>query len=516
MWGDACVRKDERGRRDDDGGLALVRVPQLFDAGFKGLLDEILPCGREYEDVPEGKIQDHELCGNYGADKSRKAAVCQTKGENIWTISNVSAPEVGPGAGNQMEAIVRKLETILVQATSTTTSTTRPTTTADIIFTTVLLRSMDDFTLINPIYASLFTKPNPPARVTVACGDNMPPGVDVLVSLIIDMLPRECRLGLHVQSRSYWAPANIGPYSQAQGIPLRKDGRIDHDGGLVYVAGQIPLDPASMEMYNPARTEESSGWFDPFVTCSVLSLQHLWRIGKVMEVDWWLGAVAFLAGGENIPAKAKLAWDIWEHMNRDPSSLKAGEEDEDGEESADFDSWDLKYGNQRGLGNYSSADVKTNLPNFDIVRGSACTPPFFAVQVAALPRAVDIEWQGLGTRSDQLTTSEETQRNGSWTLSQSQGTGVGSFYYIGVEDGTVAQSTHDLEASIRDAIDFVKAREIGVDGENIDHINSTIYTSYPLDASVWQLGHIVPAKSVWGPRALKLAAGIVVHVRLKG
>ncbi|KAL2362822.1 hypothetical protein RJZ56_004293 [Blastomyces dermatitidis] len=516
--GATCVRKDERGGDDDDddGGLRLVRVPQLFDAGFKELLDEMLLRGGEYEDVREEEVQDHRLHGNYGDEESRKVAVCQIKGENVWTISNLSAPEVGPGAGNQMEAIARKLETILLQATSTTTGTRRPTTTADIVFTTVLLRSMDDFTLINPIYASLFTKPKPPARVTVACGDNMPPGVDVLASFVIDMLLRECRLGLHVQSRSYWAPANIGPYSQAQCIPLHKHGRIDHDGGLVYVAGQIPLEPGSMEIYNPAPTEESSGWFNPFVSRLVLSLQHLWRIGRVMEVDWWLGAVALLAGDENIPAKAKLAWDIWEHMNRDPSSLKAGEEDEDDEEPPGFDSWDLKYGNQRGLGKYSAADVKKNLPNFDIVRGSVCTPPFFAVQVAALPRAVDIEWQGLGTRSDQLTTSKETQRNGSWTLSRSQGTGFGSCYYIGVQDGTAGQPTHDLEVSIRDAIDFVKAREIDVHGETIDHVNSTVYTSYPLDGSVGQLGQIVPATSVWGPRALKLAAGIVVHIRLKG
>ncbi|KKZ66354.1 hypothetical protein EMCG_07855 [[Emmonsia] crescens] len=486
--------------------------------GFKGLLDEILLRWREHEDVREEEFQDHMLCGD---DESWKVVVVsQTKGENIWTISNVSGPEVGPGAGNQMKAIARKVEEILLQATPMTTGTTHTTTTADIVFATVLLRSMDDFTLINPIYASLFTKPNPAARVTVACGDSMPPGVDVLASFVIDMLPRECRLGLHVQSRSYWAPANIGPYSQAQCIPLQKDARIDRDGGLIYIAGQIPLEPGSMEIYNPPPTEESNGWFKPFVSRSVLALQHLWRIGRAMEADWWLGAVALLAGDENISAKAKAAWDIWEHMNRDPSPLKAGggdddEEEEDDDEAPAFDSWDLKYGNQRDLGiSSSSKGARKTLPNFEIVRGTVCTPPFFAVQVAALPRASDIEWQGLGTRSDPITTSEEAQTDRPWTLSHSQGTGVGSFYCIGIQDGV--QPNQDLEACIGDAIDFVKAREMDVHGENIDHVNSTVYTSCGgLNGSVWQLGQIVPCKSVWGPRGTKLAAGIVVHVRLR-
>lgn len=513
--GARCVRKDGNG---DGGELGLVRVPQLFDAGFKRLLDEMMLCRWKYEDVGE-ELQDHQSHGDSDGNESWKVAVSQIKGENIWTISNVSAPEIGLGAGNQMAAIARKLKLIL-QSTAMAAENTPTPTTADIIFTTLLLRSMDDFALINPIYASLFTKPNPPARVTVACGDTMPPGVDVLASFVVDMLPRECRLGLHVQSRSYWAPANIGPYSQAQCIPLNKNTKIDRDGGLIYIAGQIPLEPASMQVYNPPPGEETIGWYNPFVSRSVLALQHLWRIGRAMEADWWLGAVVFLAGDENIFAKAKAAWDIWEHMNRDPSSLTAGAKEGDGndDETPEFDCWDIKYGNQRDLGNLSSSKgVRKSLPNFDVVRGSVCTPPFFAVQVAALPRAVDIEWQGLGTRSNLLTTSEETQiNNRPWTLEHSQGAGVGSFYYMGIQNGDAQPTQDDLEAHIHDTIEFVKAREIDMHGENIDHVYSTVYTSYRLRGSFWQVGQIVPCKSVWGSKGSKLAAGIVVHVRLRG
>jgi enamine deaminase RidA (YjgF/YER057c/UK114 family) len=42
---------------------------------------------------------------------------------------------------------------------------------------------------------------------------------------------------LHVQSHSYWAPANIGPYSQACRV-----------NDLIYMAGMIGFDPSSMEL----------------------------------------------------------------------------------------------------------------------------------------------------------------------------------------------------------------------------------------------------------------------------
>ena len=47
----------------------------------------------------------------------------------------------------------------------------------------------------------------------------------------------EQRVVLHVQSVSAWAPACIGPYAQAA-----------VGGGMLYMAGQISLDPASMQL----------------------------------------------------------------------------------------------------------------------------------------------------------------------------------------------------------------------------------------------------------------------------
>lgn len=42
---------------------------------------------------------------------------------------------------------------------------------------------------------------------------------------------------MHVQTVSHWAPANIGPYSQAVRV-----------GDVIYVAGQIALVPGSMQL----------------------------------------------------------------------------------------------------------------------------------------------------------------------------------------------------------------------------------------------------------------------------
>jgi len=73
------------------------------------------------------------------------------------------------------------------------------------------LKNMSDFAVINSIYATYFTSPLPPSRVTISTNITE----NVSLSAVISTRPRT---GLHVQSRSQWAPANIGPYSQAVSV----------------------------------------------------------------------------------------------------------------------------------------------------------------------------------------------------------------------------------------------------------------------------------------------------------
>lgn len=261
----------------------------------------------------------------------------------------------------------------------------------NIMHTTLLLRNMSAFSTVNAIYSSLFPPgmPWPPSRVCVAVGDSLNvlgAGVDVAISVVVDArfcgdvgagtgrhlnMREKLWSGLHVQSRSYWAPANIGPYSQAirvaemleshilldygtlpgfagvgpqranrtlvlalgghanDSVRVQEDANLVHrqphqavtleeqelgetvfpetgpDLEVVYLAGQIPLMPSSMELYIPpavtvsgSRTSPSkiaSITDDSFTERAVLSLQHLWRVAQEQRMDVWAGAgIAYL------------------------------------------------------------------------------------------------------------------------------------------------------------------------------------------------------------------------------
>jgi hypothetical protein len=86
-----------------------------------------------------------------------------------------------------------------------------------IICITLQLKDMSDFGVINPVYASYFSFPLPPSRVTISTNISE----RVCLSAIISTRPRT---GLHVQSRGFWAPANIGPYSQSISVCPLKNG----------------------------------------------------------------------------------------------------------------------------------------------------------------------------------------------------------------------------------------------------------------------------------------------------
>ncbi|KAF8533916.1 hypothetical protein BDD12DRAFT_862889, partial [Trichophaea hybrida] len=119
-----------------------------------------------------------------------------------------------------------------------------------------------------------FHLPLPPSRVCVSV-PGLPQGRNIMLSASLDVDTNSARKGLHVQSRSYWAPANIGPYSQAV-----------LNSGWWEVAGQIPLVPASMQLVEGHREQ------------AVLALQHLERIWTAV------GAIG----------KAAVAWVVSEAM----------------------------------------------------------------------------------------------------------------------------------------------------------------------------------------------------------
>lgn len=454
LMGAECVDKTGTG---EEVKLEDVRRPALLDGCFASVLAEGLDISLKHSSV----------CLDGRKTPSAAWLNCEphhSKSNSTWTISNLTAPEAGPDAADQMNGIIAKVRAALDTTTYLT---------GDIVFATVLLNSMADFASMNNIYVSLFKKPNPPARVTVACGDALPSNVKIMVSFVVDLGSRSYRQGLHVQSRSYWAPANIGPYSQAMSIPLQGESRV------IYIAGQIPLEPASMELASSGK----GSWFEDYSLRAVLSLQHLWRIGHAMQVDWWLGGVAFLTGSpERIQAQVDIAWHLWKRMH---TRVDEGEDDE----GSQLDAWDIKYGRRVEETTAESA----SLPRFDVLDdGTETIPPFFAVEVDELPRGSDIEWQGLGSRCERIVL-ESKEDSVSTTL-------AGRYRYIGLEIDL--SQPLSLEDTLRDVMDRCQGQS---------SVKAVLYTTESVTEGFWA-GQVVPCRSAWGREGRRLTAGVVLQM----
>ncbi|OAA43189.1 Rossmann-like alpha/beta/alpha sandwich fold protein [Metarhizium rileyi] len=253
----------------------------------------------------------------------------------------------------------------------------------------IILRNMADFAAINTEYGKLFTKPNPPSRITISGGDLLPQDRNMVVYVTAPVAnAKVARDGLHVQSRSYWAPANIGPYSQAIETAVSVD---SEPTGLrsVLIAGQIPLIPASMALPNGSESLPREQ--------VVLSLQHLWRIGFEMKVQCWSSAVIYIASQRSrndAREIAKLAGQAWR--------LAHGSPDDDGDEDEDADGpdpWDLKYNPQfQSLGDAETKTACPTIPDWSVFtlrhqsEPGSCIPPVFAAEIESLPRGSLVEW----------------------------------------------------------------------------------------------------------------------------
>ncbi|CAI5756578.1 unnamed protein product [Candida verbasci] len=144
----------------------------------------------------------------------------------------------------------------------------------DIQHITLLVKDMDDFTAINKTYSSQFQNIYlPPSRICVETNIN----TNIQASFIVlrNIQPKN---GIHIRSRSYWGPQNIGPYSQSI-IDKQESYK------LASLSGQIPLIPSTMEL----STESS-------LYNSVLSLQHLHRVKNLVGVKNFASVICFITG----------------------------------------------------------------------------------------------------------------------------------------------------------------------------------------------------------------------------
>ncbi len=107
----------------------------------------------------------------------------------------------------------------------------------DLVKTTIFLADLGDFTKVNDAYAKYFHQA-PPARATMQMAA-LPRGARVEIEAIAMTAAGAAAPAGRSPIQSPLAPKAIGPYSQAIQVPA---------GSLLFVSGQIPIDPATGQL----------------------------------------------------------------------------------------------------------------------------------------------------------------------------------------------------------------------------------------------------------------------------
>lgn len=231
----------------------------------------------------------------------------------------------------------------------------------DLAHINVYLSSQRYFVDLNAVYTTLFGV-DPPSRACVATNLD-----ESQTNILIDAYAyngsssknsiSSARKALHVQGRSYWAAANIGPYSQAVEV-----------GGRISIAGQIGLNPITLQLV-PDSSEQT-----------VLALQHARRIFKAILEDHRIaqrkayieGCICWLNNVDHVP----FAHQLW--LNQSQANVHQDDEDE----NLSSHDWENEW-------------LGTNL-------GAEKIPILFVILAKdGLPRHASVEWQLSGQSGDQ-------------------------------------------------------------------------------------------------------------------
>ncbi|KOB67647.1 putative atpase pp-loop superfamily, partial [Operophtera brumata] len=159
----------------------------------------------------------------------------------------------------------------------------------DICSVNIYMRDMNEYAQLNDVYVRTFSFPNPPTRVCVQCP--LPADVGLILDAVAhkpssDLSETDTskeRLTMHVQGISHWAPANIGPYSQAI---------------------KIALVPGSMVLAGGGARRQCA-----------LALRHLTRVIRAVEPRAHIRSVVQCSGVEALPRQAAVEWHAWAHSH---------------------------------------------------------------------------------------------------------------------------------------------------------------------------------------------------------
>ncbi|KAI5850047.1 hypothetical protein BZA05DRAFT_67363 [Tricharina praecox] len=262
-FSEASVQPVEGGERRQEEWAEALQQPSILDPEFESLL-ETLPTP-SVPIVPPQTFQET-------SDDTPLLPITTTTA-TILHIANLVSPSANTSLIDELHEVFTTLTSLIAPHPLTA-----------ITSITLLLRHMSDFATINSAYTTYFPLPLPPSRVCISV-PGLPASRNIMLSATLSLSPSP-RKGLHVQSRSYWAPANIGPYSQAV-----------LSSGWWEVAGQIPLVPAEMSLH-PASDVRGQ---------CVLALQHLHKIWDAVGAAETLAAIAWVVDEATLPTVA-AAW----------------------------------------------------------------------------------------------------------------------------------------------------------------------------------------------------------------
>ncbi|KAH7417313.1 ATP binding L-PSP endoribonuclease family protein-like protein [Cadophora sp. MPI-SDFR-AT-0126] len=357
------------------------RTPHLLESSFTKILASLDDVNKEDLSL-KSRASFTKSKSNF-AQHSPQPHTREVKSNKIlrWTVT-ANQSDANESMSTQTSKIIEEIRHRLHQASL------QPT---NIISTVIILRSMQDFASINKVYGSLFTKPNPPSRVTISCGDLLPSSISMIIHLAIhntsaSPVPRKA---LHVQSRSYWAPANIGPYSQAISITLPPPDN-SQTTSLVSIAGQIPLIPHTMSL--PQKQSQVSE--QDFKLEAILSLQHLVRIAREMHVSWLSSCVTYLPSSTAslISQRSRILSKAWKFLHQVPTN---SDDDDDEADDQPRDLWEEKH--FAGMEVRGASKDERAYPGWVVVDtslrvGRDVSPPFWTAEVEELPRGSAVEW----------------------------------------------------------------------------------------------------------------------------
>ncbi|TGO68278.1 hypothetical protein BOTNAR_0027g00360 [Botryotinia narcissicola] len=456
------------------------RVPELLEQRSLEILSALDKNGHSYDLSTSSTPGSGSLESPTWELRSSTANGIEGGNMTHWTIIPESAS--CSSILDEAKSVVESIKARLNQASLKTT---------DIVSTMIMLRSMEDFTTINKIYGTLFPHPNPPSRVTISCRSSMPLNISLIIHLTLHIpsATSSPRKALHVQSRSYWAPANIGPYSQASSLPSSLS-----SSQTLTIAGQIPLIPHTMLL--PTSSPSSSS---PFHIPTILSLQHLLRIADATSIKWFTSAYIYIPtphpeSSSPSPscssALSKIAYQAWKHIHTPPSP--DSDHDSDAEPR---DLWEEKfrYSNTTPL---SNEHTTTTYPDHDILQSDTPTiPPFWTAEVDSLPRGSEVEWHahvGVCDGPIDVKNIETHQHRGNSLRTSST-------------RHTVLTFPSDVIPSPDDLKDDYSNRGL----INLVYVDTSLVDVNKLLSEGWEGKGVIPCKSLWDGEGRRLSTVIV-------